>query len=120
MHFTQVILLCLLSAYASGNPTPKAVKARDVSDVTIFTPPADDTQPGTLYARTVLLTHGTSNGIILATWENYSPDRSHVSYPIYSSNDAMSSSLRFYSNISSTLPFGRVKHVIERRNQHLA
>ena len=83
MHLTQVILSSLLSTLTLCAPTHQELNPRDISDLTIFTPPAEYTQPGTLYARTTLL----STGTILATWENYSPDLPTVYFPIYSSTD---------------------------------
>ena len=53
------------------------------SNVTIFTPPSNYTNPGTLYARTVEL----EGGILLATWENYSPEPPPVYFPIFKSTD---------------------------------
>ena len=83
MHFTQLTLFSVFVASSLSAPTHQELEPRDITDVTIFTPPADYTEPGTLYARTTLL----SDGTILATWENYSPDMSHVYFPIYSSPD---------------------------------
>lgn len=83
MHLSQITLLSTLLVSTLASPTHKELKPRDISDLTIFTPPPDYTQPGTLYARTARL----SDGTILSTWENYSPDTSHVSFPIYSSPD---------------------------------
>ena len=84
MHFTRLTLFSALLASTLSAPTHKEPTSRDISSITIFTPPADYTEPGTLYARTALL----SSGTILATWENYSPDLSHVNFPIYSSPDS--------------------------------
>ncbi|KAF2792420.1 glycoside hydrolase family 93 protein [Melanomma pulvis-pyrius CBS 109.77] len=53
------------------------------SQVTVFTPPSNYNDPRVLYARTVQL----SNGDILATWENYSPEPPAVYFPIYRSSD---------------------------------
>jgi hypothetical protein len=49
----------------------------------IFDPPSNYTIPRTLYARTVEL----SDGTLLATWENYSPEPPLVYFPIYQSKD---------------------------------
>ncbi|KAI0015685.1 Sialidase [Xylariomycetidae sp. FL0641] len=70
-----------LLSLALGAAPALAVSALD--SVTIFDPPSDYTDPGTLYARTVEL----SNGNLLATWENYSPEPPAVSFPIYQSTD---------------------------------
>ncbi|KAI0598778.1 Sialidase [Biscogniauxia sp. FL1348] len=56
---------------------------QELSQVTIFTPPSDYTDPRTLYARTVQL----PNNDLLATWENYSPEPPAVYFPIYKSTD---------------------------------
>ena len=53
------------------------------SNVTIFTPPSNYTDPQTLYARTVEL----EGGVLLATWENYSPEPPLVYFPIFKSVD---------------------------------
>jgi hypothetical protein len=50
----------------------------------IFTPPTNYTDPRVLYARTVEL----SDGTLLATWENYSPEPPAVYFPIYQSKDS--------------------------------
>jgi hypothetical protein len=51
------------------------------TDVTIFTPAANFTDPGVLYARTVEL----EDRVLLATWENYSPEPPLVYFPIFKS-----------------------------------
>ncbi|RDL31898.1 Oligoxyloglucan reducing end-specific cellobiohydrolase [Venustampulla echinocandica] len=53
------------------------------SGVTLFTPPSTYTDPRVLYARTVEL----EGGVLLATWENYSPEPPLVYFPIYQSHD---------------------------------
>lgn len=53
------------------------------TNVTIFVPPSNYTDPGTLYARTVEL----EDGVLLATWENYSPEPPLVYFPIFKSTD---------------------------------
>jgi hypothetical protein len=53
------------------------------SNVTIFTPGANWTDPGVLYARTVEL----PGNVLLATWENYSPEPPLVYFPIFKSTD---------------------------------
>ena len=83
MHLTPLTLFSTLLASTLSLPTHEELQPRDTSSTTIFTPPASYTEPGTLYARTALL----SSGAILATWENYSPDLSSVHFPIYSSAD---------------------------------
>ncbi|KAL2107028.1 hypothetical protein VUR80DRAFT_5803 [Thermomyces stellatus] len=49
----------------------------------IFTPEANFTDPRVLYARAREL----SDGVLLATWENYSPEPPPVHFPIYESRD---------------------------------
>ncbi|KAH9908178.1 Sialidase [Xylariomycetidae sp. FL2044] len=56
----------------------------ELSQVTIYTPPDDYTDPRVLYARTAQL----PNNDILATWENYSHEPPAVYFPIYKSTDA--------------------------------
>jgi len=51
---------------------------------TIFSPPSNYTDPRVLYPRTVEL----SDGTLLATWENYSPEPPIVYFPIYESKDS--------------------------------
>lgn len=53
------------------------------TNVTIFSPPADYNDPRVLYARTVEL----EGGVLLATWENYSPEPPLVYFPIFESCD---------------------------------
>lgn len=49
----------------------------------IFVPEANYTDPRVLYARALQL----SDGTLLSTWENYSPEPPIVSFPIYKSVD---------------------------------
>ena len=49
----------------------------------IFTPEANFTDPRVLYARALEL----SDGTLLSTWENYSPEPPAVHFPIYESRD---------------------------------
>ena len=49
----------------------------------IYVPEANYTDPRVLYARAVQL----SDGTLLSTWENYSPEPPLVSFPIYRSAD---------------------------------
>jgi hypothetical protein len=53
------------------------------SNVTVFVPPANYTSPQVLYARTMEL----EGGVLLATWENYSPEPPKVYFPIFKSVD---------------------------------
>ncbi len=52
---------------------------------TLFGPPADYIVPRTLYARTLRLAD--DSNVILATWENYSPEPPLVHFPVYRSTD---------------------------------
>jgi len=81
MHFTLYSIVSTLLVAASA--APNKVPFSTFSDVTIFVPPANYTDPGTLYARTVELEHG----VLLATWENYSPEPPLVYAPIFRSTD---------------------------------
>src|SRR3954471_9707644 len=60
-----------------------ASAASTFSNVTVFTPPSNYTDPRVLYARSVEL----DGGILLATWENYSPEPPQVYFPIFQSAD---------------------------------
>ncbi|KUJ14632.1 glycoside hydrolase family 93 protein [Mollisia scopiformis] len=51
------------------------------TNVTVFVPPSNYTDPQVLYARTVEL----EGGVLLATWENYSPEPPPVYFPIFKS-----------------------------------
>ena len=82
---TLIALLTILSS-VSTLPTTYSSHSPSVStltNVTIFTPPDNYTDPRVLYARSVEL----SNGDLLATWENYSPEPPLVYFPIYRSCD---------------------------------
>lgn len=48
------------------------------SNVTVFVPPANYTDPQVLYARTVEL----EGGVLLATWENYCKAYSHTNFQV--------------------------------------
>ncbi|KAK9455919.1 putative glycoside hydrolase [Dipodascopsis uninucleata] len=51
---------------------------------TVFSPPENYNIPRVLYARSVEL----SSGVLLSTWENYSPEPPLVYFPIYESSDS--------------------------------
>lgn len=70
----------LAALMASALPSAAAAV---LSNVTLFTPSPDFTDPGVLYARAAQL----PNGDLLATWENYSPEPPLVYFPIYKSSD---------------------------------
>ena len=69
----------LAALLASALPSAAAL----LSNVTLFTPAPDFTDPGVLYARAAQL----PNGDLLATWENYSPEPPLVYFPVYRSTD---------------------------------
>ncbi|KAI9654802.1 MAG: hypothetical protein M1821_005796 [Bathelium mastoideum] len=76
-------LLCLFTRNAISAAVPSTF-----TNVTIFSPPSNYTIPRTLYARTVLLNQDCeTDDVLLATWENYSPQPPLVYYPIYQSTD---------------------------------
>lgn len=78
--------ISLLSAFA-GDASCYPVSST-FSNVTIFSPPSNYTIPRTLYARTLLLNqHCETDNVLLATWENYSPEPPSVYFPIYKSTD---------------------------------
>ncbi|TAQ85831.1 hypothetical protein B7494_g5853 [Chlorociboria aeruginascens] len=83
MHFN--ILATISFCFGVVLPTSSVVLAlfSTFSNVTIFTPPSNYTDPGVLYARTVEL----QGGVLLSTWENYSPEPPHVYFPIFKSVD---------------------------------
>jgi hypothetical protein len=94
MHLLPSLLaLTGLLSLTSASPTPSSkpciscipgkAKTTFFNNRVIFTPPANYTDPRVLYARTVELTDGT----LLATWENYSPEPPLVYLPIYRSCD---------------------------------
>ncbi|KAK8070030.1 glycoside hydrolase family 93 [Apiospora phragmitis] len=81
-------------ALAAPPPTSAGLLAEratttTLSDVTIFSPPSNAgwVDPRVLYARAVALNASGSNGTLLATWENYSPEPPLVHFPIYRSTD---------------------------------
>ncbi|KAK7415799.1 hypothetical protein QQZ08_012239 [Neonectria magnoliae] len=62
---------------------PLAAVAQTISNLSIFDPPSDYLDPQVLYARPLEL----SDGTLLATWENYSPEPPMVYFPIVKSTD---------------------------------
>jgi hypothetical protein len=71
---------CLLGAVLAA---PGLRPFSTFSNHTIFVPPTNYTDPQVLYARTVEL----EGGVLLATWENYSPEPPLVYFPIFKSTD---------------------------------
>src|SRR3569833_2338910 len=68
------LLLCLSAVSISV----EAATIATISNKVIFTPPSNYTDPRVLYPRTEEL----SDGTLLATWENYSPEPPLVYIPI--------------------------------------
>ncbi|KAG0647072.1 hypothetical protein D0Z07_7270 [Hyphodiscus hymeniophilus] len=75
-----VLTSCFLGAV---NASPGLHPFSTFSNVTVFVPPVNYIQPQVLYARTVEL----EGGVLLATWENYSPEPPLVYFPIFKSID---------------------------------
>ncbi|KAK8049890.1 BNR/Asp-box repeat protein [Apiospora phragmitis] len=72
-----------LAVFSLASPFVRAAPT-ELTNVTVFTPPSDYTDPRVLYARAVQL----PNNDLLATWENYSPEPPPVYFPIYRSTDS--------------------------------
>lgn len=81
MHLNLLVTSALVCGAVSA--APGLLPFSTFSNVTIFVPPTNYTDPQVLYARTVEL----ENGVLLATWENYSPEPPLVYFPIFSSID---------------------------------
>ena len=83
---TSVLFSCVATAFAfpQGGYGGYGPTVGPIKNLTIWTPPSNYTDPRVLYARSVLL----SNGDLLATWENYSPEPPKVYFPIWRSRDA--------------------------------
>lgn len=64
-------------------PIAVAKKLSSISNLSIYDPPDNYTDPQVLYARPLELFDGT----LLATWENYSPEPPLVYFPIVKSVD---------------------------------
>jgi len=79
LHSLPFISLLLGAVSAAPKPAPFST----FSNVTVYTPASNYTDPRVLYARTVEL----EKGVLLATWENYSPEPPLVYFPIYKSVD---------------------------------
>ena len=72
------------------------------TDRVIFTPPSNWPVPRTLYARSVLIANdGSDKNVLLATWENYSPEPPTVWFPVYRSTD-LGQTWNQISNITDT------------------
>ncbi|KAG4435913.1 hypothetical protein IFR05_008607 [Cadophora sp. M221] len=81
MLLQSLPLVSLLLGVVSAAPKPPPFST--FSGVTVFTPSSNYTDPRVLYARTIEL----EKGVLLATWENYSPEPPLVYFPIYKSVD---------------------------------
>lgn len=81
MKFPLLGTVSTLLVAASANPTHLELPFSTFSNRTVFVPPTDYTDPQVLYARTVEL----EGGVLLATWENYSPEPPLVYAPIFKS-----------------------------------
>lgn len=86
----SVLLLTLSSlalSLASPSLRPRADTIATFDSKVVFDPADADnyTDPEVLYARTAELT--LSGNVLLATWENYSPEPPLVYFPIYKSTD---------------------------------
>ncbi|PSS07030.1 glycoside hydrolase family 93 protein [Amorphotheca resinae ATCC 22711] len=77
------VLALSLFLFGAACAAPRELPFSTFSNVTVFAPPADYTDPQVLYARTVEL----EDGALLATWENYSPQPPLVYFPIFKSVD---------------------------------
>ncbi|KAK1226780.1 hypothetical protein PQX77_010241 [Marasmius sp. AFHP31] len=84
-----------LAAQALDTVTP-------YTDRVIFAPPSSWPVPRTLYARSVLIANdGADKNVLLATWENYSPEPPIVWFPVYRSTD-LGQTWNQISNITDT------------------
>ncbi|KAJ7160211.1 hypothetical protein C8R46DRAFT_1353961 [Mycena filopes] len=81
--------LCAVSLLSFWSPFVRALtKVPPYAGRTIFSPPSNYLVPRTLYARTVLIPQdGADQNVLLAIWENYSPEPPHVWFPIFRSVD---------------------------------
>jgi hypothetical protein len=80
---TSLLSLLPLACAIQNHPHQKADTPATFSQRVVFTPPSNYTDPRVLYARTGQF----ANGELLATWENYSPEKPPVYFPIYRSTD---------------------------------
>ena len=85
MHLSTLFLSLISVVSTTVSAHPRRQQQPTFSRKIIFSPPrnANWTDPGVLYARSAQL----SNGCLLATWENYSPEPPKVYFPIFKSCD---------------------------------
>lgn len=81
MHFFTHSYVGWFLAFAY---TSSATSSHGFDNLNIYTPSADYEKPGVLYPRTVQL----QGDVLLATWENYSPEPPQVYFPIFQSKDS--------------------------------
>ncbi|KAF9259967.1 Oligoxyloglucan reducing end-specific cellobiohydrolase [Marasmius fiardii PR-910] len=92
---TLLLLGLVTLAHALDVVTPYTNKV-------IFSPPSNWPIPRTLYARSLLIAQdGADRNVLLATWENYSPQPPNVWFPVYRSTD-LGQTWRPLSNITDT------------------
>ncbi|MCJ1311283.1 hypothetical protein MMC25_004954 [Agyrium rufum] len=79
-----LLSIFVTATLTAPSPPPPAIRPFNTfSEHVVFQSPPNYTVPGTLYARTVLL----EDGVLLATWENYSPEPPEVYFPIFRSTN---------------------------------
>lgn len=66
---TAIVSVLFGNGFAAPESLPKPVSFGTFSSRTVYVPASNYTDPRVLYARTVEL----EKGVLLATWENYSP-----------------------------------------------
>ncbi|MGW5608689.1 RICIN domain-containing protein [Streptomyces sp. NPDC003753] len=99
-HVITLLLALLAAATALVLPAPGKAHAVSRASQTMYTPPSGTPSPGSLYPRAVRLQYsGSSNGTLLATFEQYSSGT--PVFPIYRSTDNGTSWTRI-SGISDT------------------
>ncbi|PNS20679.1 Non-structural maintenance of chromosomes element 1 [Sphaceloma murrayae] len=89
MRWTSTLLSLAAAAtvVSAQSPVERPRPVQTYSGVVIYQPPANYTEPRTLYARTLEIKERGRN-VLLATWENYLPDNNpNPYYPVYESLD---------------------------------
>ena len=90
----------MLGSFLFAAVSIQALQSVEPFTDTLFAPPADYIVPRTLYARTLRL--AVDDNVILATWENYSPEPPLVYFPVYRSTD-LGQTWTHISNITDTV-----------------